>query len=66
MHVHGIAEIADNPFRAQATSLFFVGIAPFDVQQLLFPDGHAPPADPVFSISGVNMIEIGQRAPRDT
>jgi hypothetical protein len=36
------------------------------VQQLLFPDGHAAPAYPVFAIPGVNMIEIGQLAPTYT
>jgi len=61
VHVHGIAEIADDPLGAQAASFLFVGIAPLDVQQLLVPDGHAPPANPVFTVPGVNVIEIGQR-----
>ena len=61
MHVHGIAEIANDPLRAQAAGFFFVGIAPFAVQQLLVPNGHATPANPVFTVPGVNVIVIGQR-----
>jgi hypothetical protein len=61
MHVHRIAEVADNPLRAQAAGLLFVGIAPFYMQQLLVPHGHAPSANPVFAVPGVNVIEIGQR-----
>jgi len=59
--MHGIAEIADDPLRAQATGFLFIGVATLHVQQLLFPDGHAPPANPVVTVPGVNMIEIGQR-----
>ncbi len=61
MHVHRVAEVADDSFRAQAAGFLFVGIASLHVEQLLFPDGHAPPANPVFPIAGMNMIEIGQR-----
>ena len=61
MHVHGVAEIGDDPLRAQAASFLFVWIAPLDVQQLFLPDGHTSTADPVFAVPGVNMIEIGQR-----
>jgi hypothetical protein len=60
VYVHGFAKIADDPFRAQAAGFFFVGIATFDVQQLFLPDGHASPANPVFAVPGVNVIEIGQ------
>jgi hypothetical protein len=62
VYVHGIAEIADDPLRAQSAGFFFVGIASFDVQQLFFPNGHASSAHPVFTIPGMNMIKIGQRA----
>ena len=61
MHMHGVAEVADDPLRAQAAGLLLVGIAPFDMQQLLVPDGHAAPADPVIAIPGVYVVEIGQR-----
>jgi hypothetical protein len=61
VHVHGIAEIADNPLGAQATGFLFVGVATLHVQQLLFPDRHAAPANPVVTVPGVNVIEIGQR-----
>ena len=33
------------------------------MQNLLVADGHAAPADPVFAVTGVNMVEIGQRNP---
>jgi hypothetical protein len=65
VHVHGIAEIANNPLRAQTAGFFFVRIAPLDMQQLLIPDCHAASANPIFAVAGVNMIEIGQRASRD-
>ena len=61
MHVHGLAEITDDPLRAQTAGFLFVGIAPLDVQQLFIPDGHTPTANPVFTVPGVNMIVIGQR-----
>jgi len=32
MHMHRVAEIADNPFRAQAAGFLFVGVSPFAVQ----------------------------------
>jgi len=64
MHMHGVAEVAYDPLRAQAAGFLLVGIAPFDMQQLLVPDGHASAADPVFAIPGVNVIEIGQRDTR--
>ncbi len=59
--MHGVAEIRDDPLRAQAAGFLFVGIAPLDVQQLFLPDGHTSTANPVFTVPGVNVIEIGQR-----
>ncbi len=61
MHMHGIAEVADDPLGAQTAGLLLIGIASLAVQQLFVADGHASPADPVFSIAGVNVVEIGQR-----
>jgi hypothetical protein len=61
MHVHRIAEIADDPLRAQAARLLFVGIAPLDVEQLFVSDGHTSTTNPVFAVPGVNVIVIGQR-----
>jgi len=60
VYVHRVAEIADDSLGAQAAGFFFVGIASFDVQQLLFPDSHASPANPVFTIPGMNVIKISQ------
>jgi len=66
MHMHGIAEITDDPLRAQPAGFLFVGIASFDMQQLLVPDSHTPPANPVLTVPGVDVIVIGQRDLRDT
>jgi hypothetical protein len=60
MHVHGLAEIPDDPLGAKAASLYFVRIAPFAVQHLFIAHGHAAPANPVLAVAGVNMVEIGQ------
>ena len=51
MHVHWVAKISDNAFRAQAAGFFFVLIAPFAVQQLVALNRHAPAANPVVSVS---------------
>jgi hypothetical protein len=59
--MHGIAEIGYDPLRAQAAGFLFVWITPLDVQQLFLPDGHTSTANPVVSVPGVNVIEIGQR-----
>ena len=59
--MHRLAEKADDPLRAQAASFFLVRVAPLHVQHLLVTDGHTSTANPVFTVPGVNMIEIGQR-----
>lgn len=61
MYVHGIAEIADDPLGAQAAGLVLVRIASLAVQQLLVANGHAPSANPIVAVPGMNMIEICQR-----
>ena len=64
MHVHRVAEIGDDPLRAQSAGFLFIGIASLHVQHLLVTDGHASSANPVLTVPGVNMIEIGQRDSR--
>jgi hypothetical protein len=59
--VHRISEITDDSFGAQPAGFLFIRIAAFGVQQLLIANGHASPADPVLAVTGVNVIEIGQR-----
>jgi hypothetical protein len=61
MHVHRIAEVANDPLGAKPASFLFVRIAPFYMQQLLIVNGHAAAADPVLAVTRVNMVEIGQR-----
>ena len=51
VHVHRLAEIADNPFRAQPARFDLVGIPAFAVQQLLVANRHASSANPVVAIS---------------
>jgi hypothetical protein len=51
MHVHRLAEISHNPFRAEPASLILVRIAPLTTQHLLVLDRHAPAANPVVAIS---------------
>ena len=63
VHVHGVAEIPDDPLGAETAGLDFVRIAAFAMQHLLVADGHAAPADPVLAVARVNMVEIGQRNP---
>jgi len=60
MHVHGIAEIPDDPFGAQAASFYFVRIAPFTMKHLFVAHRHAAPANPVLAVAGMNVVEIGQ------
>ena len=38
-----------------------VRIAPLAVQQLLIANGHAPAANPIVAVPGMNMVEICQR-----
>ena len=66
MHVHRIAEVADDPLGTQAAGLVLVRIAPLAVQQLLVANGHASTANPIVAVPGMNMIEISQcGSPRD-
>ena len=60
MHMHRIAEIAYDSFGAQTACFVFVRIAALDMQQLLILDSHTAPANPVFPVAGMNVIEIGQ------
>lgn len=60
MHVHGIAEIADDAFGAHPARFNFVRVAPFAMQNLLVANGHAAAANPVLAVARVNMVEIGQ------
>lgn len=50
MHVHRLAEMADDPFRAHAAGFVFIRIAPLAVQQLFAVNGHASTADPVVPV----------------
>ena len=63
MHVHGLAEVPDDPLGAQAASLYLFRIAPFAMQHLFVADGHAAPTNPVLAVARVNMVEICQREP---
>ena len=63
MHVHGVAKIPDDTLGAQPARFELVRIAAFAMQNLIVADGHAAPANPVFAVTGVNMVEIGQRNP---
>ncbi len=51
MHVHRVAKISNNPFRAQAAGFLFVRIASFAVQQLVALKRHASAANPVVTVS---------------
>ena len=53
--------MANDPLGAQAAGFLFIRIAPLAVQQLLVVDGHAAPANPVFTVARVNVVEVGQR-----
>ncbi len=61
MHVHGVAEAADDAFGTEAASFFLVWIAAFGEQHLLVVNSHAAAAHPVVAVTRVNMIEVGQR-----
>jgi len=60
VHVHRLAEPADDPLGAQAAGLVFIGIAAFGDQHLLVFNGHAAAADPVFAVARVNVVVVGQ------
>src|SRR5436190_22174065 len=58
LHVHGIAEIAEQLCGATATGFLFVKIARFAADQFLVVVCHGPAADPVSVVVNVNMIEF--------
>jgi hypothetical protein len=60
MHVHRIAEVSDDPFRAQSASFFLVGVAALAMQHLFVRHCHGPAANPVATVAGVYMVEVGQ------
>ena len=62
MHVHGVAEAADDALGAKAAGLFLVRIAAFGEQHLLVVNSHAAAAHPIVAVTRVNMVEVGQRA----
>jgi hypothetical protein len=61
MYVHGFAEVVNDPLGTLAAGLFFIRIAPLAVQQLLVVNGHASATNPIFTVAGVNVVEIGHR-----
>ena len=61
LHVHRVAEIADDSLRALTAGFAFVGVAALAMQQLFILNGHAAAANPVVAIARVNVVEIGQR-----
>ena len=61
MHVHGLAEVAYDAFRAEAARLVFIRIASLAIEQLLIANCHTSATNPVVAVPPVYVIEIGQR-----
>ena len=51
LHMHRLAEIADDPFGAQAAGFILIRIAALALQHLVILHGHATAANPVVSVS---------------
>jgi len=51
LHMHRLAEIADDPLRAQAAGFFLIRIASLALQQLVILDRHTAAANPVIPVS---------------
>jgi hypothetical protein len=60
MDVHRVAKISYNPLRTQPAGLFFVGIAPLAVQQLVAVNRHASAANPVVTVSRMYVVVVCQ------
>ena len=59
LHVHRLAEIAQQLLGTTAAGLIFVDVARLASYQFLVVVGHGAPADPLVAFMDVDVIEFG-------